>query len=167
MKNQYTVTKKMMFSWVKEFPGFTLASVVIYILYSIALVIGLSLLVTLSMYGGDSIDWLIGILIILISVYRLFLSRLIRTLTTYKNLSSTFNATEWVQTVEFCEDKIKVSLHNSTGEYDYRQIKKIIERGNSGIIVFKNGALRLYKDAFVEGSWEECKEKLTAHIKKS
>ena len=166
MKNQYTVTKKMMLSWVKEFPVFTLASIVIYILYSIALVIGLSLIVTLSMFGGDSIDWLIGILIILISVYRLFLSRLVRTLTTYKRFREMFGKDEWVQTAEFCEEKIKVSLHTSTGEYDYRQIKKIIERGNSSIIVFKSGALRIYKDAFVEGSWEECKEKLDSYIKK-
>ena len=167
MKNQYKITRQLMMSWAKDFPIFTVSTAILYILYSFAALVGFFLLASLLATGGESSDYLIAILILIISLYRLFFSRIVRTVSTYNRLSNMFNSTEWVQTVEFCEDKIKVSLHNSTGEYSYSQIKKVVERRKQAFIIFKNGVLRLYKDAFVEGSWEECKEKLTAHIKKS
>lgn len=166
MKNEYKITKALMMSWVKDFPIFTVSTAIIYILYSIAAIIGFILLGTLLAMGGESSDYIVAILILIISLYRLFFSRIVRTVSTYNRLSSMFDATEWVQTVEFCEDKIKVTLHSSNGEYDYRQIKKVVERKNQAFVIFKNGVLRLYKDAFVEGSWEECKEKLCSYVKK-
>ena len=167
MKNQYKITKELMFSWAKDFPIFTVSTAILYILYSFAALCGFLLLATLLAKGGEESDFIIAILILIISLYRLFFSRIVLTVSTYTRLSNRFNSTEWVQTVEFCEDKIKVSLHNSTGEYSYSQIKKIVERKKQAFIIFKNGVLRLYKNAFIEGSWEECKQKLTAHIKKS
>ena len=128
MKNQYKITKNLMLSWLKDFSIFTFSTAVLYILYSIAAVIGLLLLATLLATGGVLSDYLTAILILIISFYRLFVSRIVRTMSTYKQLASTFKTTEWVQTVEFCEDKIKVTLHNSTGEYSYSQIKKVVER---------------------------------------
>ena len=166
MKNEYKITKDLMMSWAKDFPIFTVTTAILYNLYSFSALVGFFLLASLLATGGESSDYLIAILILIISLYRLFFSRIVRTVNTYKQLSSTFKTTEWVQTVEFCEDKIKVTLHTSTGEYSYSQIKKIVERKKQVFIVFKNGILRLYKDAFIEGSWEECKEKLSSYVKK-
>ena len=68
-------------------------------------------------------------------------------------------------------------LHNTVsmaselpgGGYDfypiYENIQKIKNNGNAVTILFNNNiGLRIYKDAFVEGSWEEFKEKISAKI---
>lgn len=166
MKNQYKITRQLMMSWARDFPIFTVKTVILYVFYSFAALYGFLLLATLLATGGETSDFLIAILLLVISLYRLFFSRIMRTVSTYDQLSSSFGTSEWVQTVEFCEDKIKVSLHNSTGEYSYSQIKKVVERKKQAFIIFKSGILRLYKDAFVEGSWEECKQMLSSYVKK-
>ena len=49
---------------------------------------------------------------------------------------------------------------------EYHNIKKVIEKGNVVLILFNdNIAFRLYKDAFIDGSWEECKELLNSKQK--
>ena len=44
--------------------------------------------------------------------------------------------------------------------------EKIKEKNNDILIFFNNNlGLRLYKDAFVEGTWEDCKKKINSIIK--
>ena len=71
-----------------------------------------------------------------------------------------------MRTTEFLEDEIVLTDHTSVSKLKYSNIKKIKEKNNI-VIIFMNDnmALRLYKDAFVEGSWEECKEFLNSKRK--
>ena len=57
-------------------------------------------------------------------------------------------------------EKYRIRIYNPRKEEFHLEIKE----KNNGVIIFlnHNTAIRLYKDAFVEGSWEECKEKINA-----
>jgi hypothetical protein len=78
-------------------------------------------------------------------------------------LSKTYGVSEWIRSAEFTQDGILLSDHNSVVTLQYKNIQKIIEKKDVVMIFFNNNAaVRLYKDAFVEGSWEECKEFLHA-----
>ena len=73
--------------------------------------------------------------------------------------ASTYGVAEWMRTIEFLDDEIVVTDHTSISKFKYSNVKKIKEKKNV-IMIFMNHnlALRLYQDAFVEGSWEECKK---------
>ena len=70
-----------------------------------------------------------------------------------------------MRTIEFLDDEIVLTDHTSVSKFQYSNIEKIKEKNNV-VMIFMNHnlALRLYKDAFVEGSWEECKEKINSMI---
>jgi hypothetical protein len=71
--------------------------------------------------------------------------------------------TEWIRTTEFKDDEIVLTDYNSVCKLRYENIKRISENGNHVIIYFNdNLSARLYKDAFVDGIWEECKAKINA-----
>ena len=60
---------------------------------------------------------------------------------------------------EFLDDEIVLTDHTSVSKFKYSNIQKIKEKNNVVMVFMNNNmALRLYKDAFVEGSWEECKK---------
>ena len=71
-----------------------------------------------------------------------------------------------MRTTEFLEDEIVLTDHTSVSKLKYSNIKKIKEKNNI-VMIFMNDnmAWRLYKDAFVEGSWEECKNIINSMTK--
>ena len=82
--------------------------------------------------------------------------------------SKIYGVTEWIRSVDFGDDEITVTDHNSVYKYRYTDIKRIKEKNESVIIFFKfNLVIKLYKDAFVTGSWEECKRMIAKKRKKS
>ena len=96
----------------------------------------------------------------------LFLARFFVWSKRYKLYSTTYGVSEWIRTTEFLDDEIILTDHTSVSKLKYSNIKTIKEKGNVVMIFMNNNmALRLYKDAFVEGSWEECKEKINAMLK--
>ena len=77
------------------------------------------------------------------------------------------NILEFTNVDEFTEEEIILTDHTFVTDYQYEDIEAITEKGNTVMIWFPNNyALRLYKDAFMEGSWEECKELLSRKMKK-
>ena len=166
MKNEYKMTKKEMMSWAKEYhlPG--AANIILFILWCVVLAMGLFLIVLLSLVGGELLNWSVAICITVLSAFRLFFSRLIFYSNRYKVLSKTYGVSEWTRTTEFLDDEIVLTDHTSVMRFQYRNIKKIKEKNNV-VIIFMNDnmGMRLYKDAFVEGSWEECKEKIQSMTK--
>ena len=90
-------------------------------------------------------------------IFRIFLVAKIN----YKNLVKTYGHENWTRTVEFLDDKICLSEGNIVMDLSYSNISKIIEKENVITIFFNNKTLvRVYKNAVVEGSWEQCKELL-------
>ena len=98
-------------------------------------------------------------LMFLIAIFKLFIQRFIIWSKRYKLYSTTYGVTEWIRTTEFLDDEIVLTDHTSVSKFKYSNIQKIKEKNNVVMIFMNNNmALRLYKDSFVEGSWDECKQ---------
>ncbi len=162
MKNEYKITKKEMISWAKEYHLHGAANIILFVLWCVVGLIGLGTIILLSLVGGYWINWYLSILFLSLSVFKLFFSRFVVWSKRYKLYSTTYGVSEWMRTTEFLDDEIILTDHTSVSKLKYSNIEKIKEKNNVVMIFMNNNlALRLYKDAFVEGSWEECKKKLT------
>lgn len=166
MKNEYKITKQEMMSWAKEYHLQGTANIILFVLWSVVGLCGIAMIVLYSIAGADLIDWYWSGLFIFLSVFKLYFSRFVVMSKRYKLYSTTYGVSEWMRSVEFSDDEIIITDHTSVSKLKYSNIKKIKEKNNVVMIFMNNNtALRLYKDAFVEGSWEECKEKIDS-IKK-
>jgi hypothetical protein len=162
MKNEYKITRDLMMSWSKNIFGTT--TIVFLIFYSIIILMSVGLLVLLALIRSNNWKlWAMSLFILVFSSYRVFFLRYYFFAKKYKILSKTYGVTEWIRTTEFNDDEIVLTDHNSVCKFKYENIKRINEKGNSVIIYFNdNLSARLYKDAFVDGTWEECKAKINA-----
>ena len=166
MKNEYKITKKLMMSWAKEYHLQGVANIILFVLWCVVGIIGFGLIILFSVIGGEWINWYLSILFLFLSVFKLFFSRFVVWSKRYKLYSTTYGVNEWMRTTEFLEDEIVLTDHTSVSKLKYTNIKKIKEKNNIVMIFMNNNmALRLYKDAFVEGSWEECKDKINSMSK--
>ena len=151
-----------MMSWAKEYHLHGAANIILFVLWCVVGLIGLGTIILLSLVGGDWINWYLSILFLSLSVFELFFSRFVVWSKRYKLYSTTYGVSEWMRTTEFLDDEIILTDHTSVSKLKYSNVEKIKEKNNVVMIFMNNNlALRLYKDAFVEGSWEECKKKLT------
>lgn len=159
MKNEYKITKDLIKSWAKEYHLHGVANIAMFIIWCVLGVIGIAgLIFSIALHG----DWLViylYALMVVVAVFKLFVSRFVVWSKRYKLYSTTYGVTEWIRTTEFLEDEIVLTDHTSVSKFKYSNIEKINEKGNIVMIFMNNNmALRLYKDAFVAGSWEECKK---------
>ena len=172
MKNEYKVTKKLMMSWVRESYFINGINIVIFILYC---ALGIADLAMTAFFIVNKVRWTslyLSVFILILLVYRLVIYRFLLMSNRYKMLSKTYGVSEWLRTTEFTDEEIilfdhtSVSDFNSVSKFKYDNIKKIVERNKFVMIFFNsNLSIRLYKDAFVESSWEECKEKINSMLK--
>ena len=158
MKNEYKITKDLIKSWAKEYHLHGAANIFLFTLYCVAGVLGFSgLIFSIAM----SLDWKIiylYALMLILAIFKLFIQRFIVWSNRYKLYSTTYGVTEWMRTTEFLDDEIVLTDHTSVTKFKYSNIQRIKEKGNVVMIFMNNNmALRLYKEAFLEGSWEECK----------
>lgn len=167
MKNEYKITKQLVMSWAKEYHLQGKAMIVLFILYCLIGLCGLHLLILLTIFGGDWLQWFFAVWISLLSVYKLFFSRFVSWHSRYQTMAKTYGVTEWIRTTEFTDDEIILTENNaSLLKFKYENIKRIKEKGNVVFIYLNdNMMLRLYKDAFTEGDWEACKQKITSMMK--
>ncbi|MBR5119496.1 MAG: YcxB family protein [Clostridia bacterium] len=166
MKNEHKITKMLMMSWAREFCLVRASDIILAILWSIVGFCGLILLLTNTIVGGDMLDWLLAFLFLFLSAYKLFFGRFVYISKRYKMFAKTYGVDEWLRTIEFLEGEIVLTDHTTVNRLQYHNIKKVIEKGNVVLILMNdNIAFRLYKNAFVDGSWEECKELLTSKRK--
>ncbi len=166
MKNEFKVTKELMMSWAKEYHLHGAANIILFIGWCIVGLFGLSVLLINIFVAKEFWFYYISILLLLISSFKLFFSRFVVWSKRYKIFSRMYGVAEWMRTIEFTDDEIILTDHTSVNKFKYGNIQKIKEYGNIVLIFFKdNLGVRLYKDAFVEGSWEECKQKINFIIK--
>ena len=166
MINEHKITKELLMSWAKDYYLVRKRDIILFVLWSIVGICGLLLLMPLVVFGGDSLDWVLAILFIFFAVYKLFIGRFVYMSKRYKMFAKTYGVDEWLRTIEFLEDEILLTDHTTVNKLQYRNIKKVIEKGNVVLIVMNdNIAFRIYKNAFVEGSWEDCKKFLNSKQK--
>ena len=161
MKNEYKITKDLIKSWAKEYHLHGAANIFLFILWCVAGVVGLSGLIFTVQLQSDWIVVYLYSLLFAIAVFKLFIQRFIVWSRRYKLFCTTYGVTEWMRTTEFLDDEIVLTDHTSISKFRYSNIQTIKEKNNVVMIFMNNNmALRLYKDAFVEGSWQECKERI-------
>ena len=167
MKNEYKITKDLIRSWAKEYNLHGAVNIFLFVFWCVLGVVGLSELILSIVFHLDWILITLSALILLVVVYKLFIQRFLFWSHRYKLFSTTYGVTEWMQTIEFSDDEIVLTDHTSVSKFKYGNVRSIKEKGNAVLIIMNhNMALRLYKDAFVEGSWEECKKMLLEKMKK-
>ena len=161
MKNEYKITKDLIKSWAKEYHLHGAANIFMFILWCVVGVAGLLGLIFTVQLQSDWIVVYLYSLLFAIAVFKLFIQRFIVWSKRYKLFCTTYGVTEWMRTTEFLDDEIVLTDHTSISKFRYSNIQTIKEKNNIVMIFMNNNmALRLYKDAFVEGSWQECKEKI-------
>ena len=166
MKNQYKITKDLMQTWAKEYHLHGAANVILFIIWCVLGVIGISGLIFSIALHSEWMAIYIYALLTITAVFKLFLARFVICSKRYKLYSTTYGVSEWIRTTEFLDDEIILTDHTSVSKLKYSNIEKIKEKNNVVMIFMNNNmALRLYKDAFVEGSWEECKDKINSMTK--
>lgn len=158
MKNEYKITKDLIKSWAKEYHLHGTANIFLFILWCVIGIVGISGMFFSIVLHSDWIVVYLYALVLINAIFKLFIQRFIVWSKRYKLYSTTYGVTEWMRTTEFSDDEIVLTDHTSVTKFNYSNIQRIKEKGNVVMIFMNNNmALRLYKDAFVEGSWEECK----------
>lgn len=159
MKNEYKITKKLLTSWCIE-SRFSGISLVLFVIWCILALFFAFLLLALIYIEYDWYYIFLLSFLLFTCIYKMILERLIVSFNQYKFLSNSHGSTEWLRTIEFSDESIVITDGAiTTTTYQYSSIKKIKEKKNKIWLIFDNKSiLRLYKDTFVEGSWEKCKE---------
>lgn len=167
MKNQYKITKELMMSWAREYDLHSKVNKRGFALMCILALCGVGLLVITLTDGGDWLNWYLSIMCIAVALYRLLFARFVAWSKRYKLYSSTYGASEWLRTTEFTDEDIVLTDHTSVSHLRYECIEAIKEKGNVVMLYLNdNMAIRLYIDAFVEGTWAECKGKILEKMHK-
>lgn len=159
MKNEYKITKDLMKSWAKEYHLYGKANKILFVGWCVLGVIGIAGLILSIALQSNWVNIYFYAIFTFIAFFKLFISRFVVWSKRYKIYSTTYGVSEWIRTTEFLDDEIVLTDHTSVSKIKYKNIQKIKEKTNV-VMIFMNDnmALRLYKDAFVEGSWAECKE---------
>ena len=161
MINEYIVTEKRYISWMKR-----MQITGIYLLYDIF--VGILLLLSLSAavyavfdFKKNQIILPLYLTAILTCIYLLLFHIPLMAKIDYYRYSKQMGGSNWNRTVFFDENEIVVEQKKNTQHYDYRSIAKIDDRDNEVWIRFSFGDhLIVYKDCFLRGSWEDCKDLL-------
>ena len=168
MKNEYRITKDLINSWAREYHLHGAANIFFFIFWCVAGIFGISGMIFSIVLHTDWITFYLYALMLVISVFKLFIQRFIVWSKRYKLYSTTYGVTEWIRTIEFLDDEIVLTDHTSVSKFKYNNIQTIKEKSNVVMIFMNNNiALRLYRDAFIKGSWEECKKILDEKAIKS
>ncbi len=166
MKHQCKITKDLMKEWAKEYHLHGTANVILFIIWCVLGMIGIAGLIFSITLHGQWISISLYALLTIIAFFKLFLAHFFACSKRYKMLSTTYGVSEWMRTTEFLEDEIILTDHTTVSRLRYNDIEKIKEKNNVVLIFMKNNlTLRLFKDAFIEGSWEECKKKINSMLK--
>ena len=140
-------------------------NIILFVLWCISGLIGFSMLILITFFD---VHWICCFLFLIFLGICISYSPYFVLSNRFQGLSARYGVTEWVRSTEFKDDEIILSDHTLIIKFEYEDIKEIKEKNNVIIIFFhknRNRAIRLYKDTFVEGSWEECKNKINSMMK--
>lgn len=155
--NEYQVTWERYRSWIMEraLKGVSLVFMVIWC------VIALGCL-AFAVIGGGTMFRLYFLFLGAFAIYRAFFRILVLAKKQYRQLAQSYGKENWTRRIIFGDDGITLSdEEKSTIRFAYSDIVKVREKGNMICLdASDKSVLRLYKDAFVESDWEECKARL-------
>lgn len=155
MKNEYVVTKKLLRSWVTEnmYKGMQLGFNIGWAAFALAC------LAMLIFAAKGAFDYFIYGALFVICAYNAYFRIFPVAAAQYRRMSKTYGTDNWTRTIEFGDERITLSEGTISAEYEYSDIVKIGEKDNIIRLTARNRTvLRLYRDAFVGGTWEDCRE---------
>lgn len=98
-------------------------------------------------------------------LYRIFIRDYIRVRKFYRRGVQSFGK-NWARKIMVSDTHIMTQEGNTTIRYNKKDIVQLKEKGDRIWLVMKDKtAVRMYKSAFVEGSWEWCKELFANPVK--
>ena len=155
--NEYDVTKKMFLQWARQSRQRP-ARIVMTTLWA------LLFFLTFSLFIISTAN--IFLILALFCVYRAFFQEYVIALRLYKKNLSTYGENAWHRKISISGEDIVINSGNITVTYKTSDIVKIVQRENL-IRLFMNdkSSIRLYKDSFVEGNWEDYENILTPTAK--
>ena len=166
MRNEYTVTKRLMKSWAKGwYFNYSIDKILFVCCYTAFILFTPYLFINLVHFlvGDDleSIHHMVFVALhteaLLFLAFCLFLPR-VSYVSQYNINRKNFSVESWKRVIDLTEEEIIVTDHKSLFKYQYRTITRVKERGNVVHIFLKSGTeIIIQKDAFVSGSWDECK----------
>lgn len=157
MKNQYTVTQKLYRGWALENlkRGFYLTMSLLWVGLGIILLV-LAFFLNSPMYS------VCAVLAFLFCLYQGFFRVILSVNMQYKVMAKQYGTENWQRTVELTENGISLYEGTLSADFPYADIVKVTEKDNLVRIRLNNKTvIRMYKDSFTEGSWEECIEFLS------
>ena len=158
IKNEYKITRDLIKRWSREDRFGTTFGIAMLSLYVFTGLIGIAMVCLLLAFGGDAIDWYLGFFLVLFPIFRLTYVPYSAWTNRYKMMAKMYGVSEWLRSAEFADDEIILSDHTSVTKIKYENIKAFKEKGNEVKIMLNDRLLIiLYKDAFVSGSWDECR----------
>ena len=154
--NEYQVTWKLYRSWAAEnmAKGAQLVMMVIWCVIALLCLV----LAIAAESGFKSLFFLLAVF----GIYRAFFRIFVIAKSQYRRLASSYGKENWTRRIAFEDDSINLTEGNLSIHYAYSDIINIREKGNEICLdASDKTVLRLYRDAFVESSWEECRSRLS------
>lgn len=155
--NEYQVTWERYRSWVMELAlkGVRLVFMVIWCVVALVCL-------AFAVSSATSAFRLLYLWLAVFGVYRAFFRIFVLAKKQYRQLAQSYGRENWTRRIAFEDDGITVSdEEKSTIRFAYSDIVKVREKGNTICLVASDKSfLWLYKDAFVESDWEECKARM-------
>ena len=157
IKNELEITKPLMLSWAKEY-RLRGRNVLLFVLWCIIAAVCLAGAIVLPLLGGGWVSSAASAVACLLAVYKLFFERFYAMSRRYAILSKQYGAESWWQTVSFESDGLHMTVGTQSAKIPYSHVASVKEEKESAFLFFQNGStVRLYKNAFTEGTWEECR----------
>ena len=160
MKNEYTVNFEMFKEWLKRnrFKGMWLFLHIAYGFFFVAFL-------CFAVWSALKLDLVYTVyfsVLTLLSAYLVLFRFDQRVKSTYKKNAQIIGKDSWTTTIIFEEDCIHViEAEKFEMRLNYTDVIKIIENGDLVILRLPGKrSLRVYKSAFVDSSWDECRAKL-------
>lgn len=174
MRNEYTVTKRLMKSWRKGFyfnsvsHFCVLCILCLYVIFMLYLPQLIDYIFYLCGIKGlpeitYSVEYYISHAFALFMLCFIYFMPYLSYIGQYNTYRKNYSVNRWQRVTDFTGGEIIVTDHRSVFKYQYRSITQVKEKRNRVIISLNSGTeIVVYKDAFVNGSWEECKRLISS-----
>ena len=160
MKNEYTVDYNLLKSFLIEakFSGIRLGFFIGYCIIAFGM-LAVTVLYLVFIPNFDKIAVFMMFIVVFFAIYSAFIRDLIIFKKQYNFLVKTYGCKSWTRTIVFGDEKITTTEATRTITCNYSDIIDITENGNRIWIKLSNKTvIRLFKDAFIDCTWEECKD---------
>ncbi|MDP4089119.1 MAG: YcxB family protein [Bacillota bacterium] len=146
-ENRYMMTKERYMDWVKNPIRKNY-----FVIFWLVLMVFTTLMFIISILSNDMLFSFFYVLMAVFCIYRAVFRRKMLSSKYFKSLAVNQGAEEWERVIQFT-DNIAIKDGNTTVQYQWEQIDKLIENEKYLILTLKNKlGIRISKDGFTKGT---------------